>query len=329
MRFEPLARRGGRAQIDARRWKGESRRRHCVLLRREVFAECDLDRRDTRHPCYVTGDVLEAQVWDMATDPLIQVRDVSKSYDGGRSFAVRNATLSVAEKVFVSLVGSSGSGKSTLLKFINRLVQQDSGSIIVGGKDTLTGDVLNLRRSIGYVFQNAALFPHMSVAENIGITPDLLGWPAARTASRVAELLDLVELPRTYGSRYPATLSGGERQRAAVARAIAAYPKIVLMDEPFGALDPLTRDVVGSTYRKLHDQFGFTTMMVTHDVQEAILLADQIAVMNSGRILAHDTPQRLSENTIPEVVALMTAPRRQAERIRAATDLRNGHNAHE
>ncbi|HEX3502730.1 MAG TPA: ATP-binding cassette domain-containing protein [Xanthobacteraceae bacterium] len=265
----------------------------------------------------------------MATDPLIQVRDVSKSYDGGRSFAVRNATLSVAEKVFVSLVGSSGSGKSTLLKFINRLVQQDSGSIIVGGKDTLTGDVLNLRRSIGYVFQNAALFPHMSVAENIGITPDLLGWPAARTASRVAELLDLVELPRTYGSRYPATLSGGERQRAAVARAIAAYPKIVLMDEPFGALDPLTRDVVGSTYRKLHDQFGFTTMMVTHDVQEAILLADQIAVMNSGRILAHDTPQRLSENTIPEVVALMTAPRRQAERIRAATDLRNGHNAHE
>jgi osmoprotectant transport system ATP-binding protein len=114
-----------------------------------------------------------------------------------------------------------------------------------------------------------------------------------------------------------------------VARAIAAYPKIVLMDEPFGALDPLTRDVVGSTYRKLHDQFGFTTMMVTHDIQEAILLADQIAVMKSGRILAYDTPQRLSENSIPEVVALMSAPRRQAERIRAATELRNGNNAHE
>jgi osmoprotectant transport system ATP-binding protein len=266
----------------------------------------------------------------MATVPLIQICDACKSYDGGRSFAVHNANLSVADRAFVALVGTSGSGKTTLLKFINRLIQQDSGSVIIDGRDTLTSDVLSLRRSIGYVFQNAALFPHMSVAENVGITPDLLGWPDDKIASRVAELLDLVELPRSYVSRYPATLSGGERQRAAVARAIAAYPRIVLMDEPFGALDPLTRDSVGSTYRKLHDQFGFTTLMVTHDVQEAILLADQIAVMKSGQVLAQDTPRRLiSENRIPEVTSLLSVPRRQADQIRAAIDRGNESNADE
>jgi osmoprotectant transport system ATP-binding protein len=265
----------------------------------------------------------------MAAVPLIHICDACKSYDAGRSFAVHKANLSVAEGAFVALVGTSGSGKTTLLKFINRLVQQDSGSVAVAGRETLSSDVLSLRRSIGYVFQNAGLFPHMSVAENIGITPDLLGWPAERITSRVAELLELLELPRGYASRYPATLSGGERQRAAVARAIAAYPRIVLMDEPFGALDPLTRDTIGATYRKLHDQFGFTTLMVTHDVQEAILLADQIAVMKSGRVLAQDTPRRLIlENSIPDVSALISVPRRQAEQIRAAIDSRNEGNAH-
>jgi osmoprotectant transport system ATP-binding protein len=169
---------------------------------------------------------------------------------------------------------------------------------------------------IGYVFQGIGLFPHMSVGENIGITPQLLGWPAEEITARIGELLDLVELPRSYVSRLPAALSGGQRQRAAVARAIAARPRIVLMDEPFGALDPITRDSVGSAYRALHDKLGLTTLMVTHDVQEAVLLADRIAVMKSGRLLAHDTPQALMSASDPDVAALMAMPKRQAERIR-------------
>jgi len=175
-----------------------------------------------------------------------------------------------------------------------------------------------LRRRIGYVFQDIGLFPHMSVAENIGITPQLLGWPQREIAARSAELLDLVGLPQSYGPRFPAALSGGERQRVGVARAIAARPKIVLMDEPFGALDPITRDALGSAYRALHGKLGLTTIMVTHDVQEAVLLADEIVVMKSGRVLAQDIPRALlSDEAHPDVRALMAMPKRQAERIRA------------
>jgi osmoprotectant transport system ATP-binding protein len=160
----------------------------------------------------------------------------------------------------------------------------------------------------------------MSVGENVAITPQLLGWPQAEVTARVNELLDLVELPRSYASRSPSGLSGGEQQRVAVARAIAARPKIVLMDEPFGALDPITRDSVRSSYQSLHGRLGLTTIMVTHDVQEAILLADRIAVMSAGHILAYDTPRALLSNgAAAEVANLMAMPKRQAERIRALT----------
>src|SRR5262249_28124155 len=165
------------------------------------------------------------------------------------------------------------------------------------------------------------LFPHMSVAENIAITPQLLGWARAEIAARVEELLELVGLPRSYAPRSPAALSGGEQQRVGVARAIAARPRIVLMDEPFGALDPITRDAVGSAYRSLHHRLGLTPIMVTHDVQEAMLMADRIAVMSGGRILADDTPRALILNQVDaEVRDLMAMPKRQAERIRALID---------
>jgi osmoprotectant transport system ATP-binding protein len=166
----------------------------------------------------------------------------------------------------------------------------------------------------------------MKVGENIGITPQLLGWKPAEIAGRVEELLDLVGLPQDCASRFPGTLSGGQRQRVSVARAIAARPRIVLMDEPFGALDPITRDAIGTAYRALHGRLGLTTIMVTHDVQEAVLLADRIVVMKAGRILADDTPQSLmSTQSSPDVAALMAMPKRQAERIRAIMD---GNGAH-
>ena len=261
--------------------------------------------------------------------PLIELDKVCKSFDGGRTFAVSEASLRVERGQFVTLVGASGSGKTTTLKVINRLIEPDRGEVTIEGKPVSAAEVSALRRRIGYVFQGIGLFPHMSVGENIAITPQLLGWPPAEITVRVNELLHLVDLPQGYAARSPATLSGGEQQRVAVARAIAARPKIVLMDEPFGALDPITRDSVRSAYRTLHDRLGLTTIMVTHDVQEAILLADRIAVMSAGHILADDTPRALlSRQSGTEVANLMAMPKRQAERIRALMDGRPQDGAH-
>jgi len=252
--------------------------------------------------------------------PLIELDKVCKSFDGGRTLAVSEASLRVEAGHLVALVGASGSGKTTTLKFINRLIEPDSGTVRIEGEPVGAGDLATLRRRIGYVFQGIGLFPHMSVGENVAITPQLLGWPQAEISARVGELLDLVELPQSYASRSPLGLSGGEQQRVAVARAIAARPKIVLMDEPFGALDPITRDSVRSSYQSLHSRLGLTTIMVTHDVQEAVLLADRIAVMSAGCILAYDTPHALLSIEAPaEVANLMAMPIRQAERIRALT----------
>ncbi len=261
----------------------------------------------------------------MATPPLIEIDKVRKSFDGGHTFAVREASIAVAAGAFVAVVGTSGSGKTTTLKFINRLVEPDSGEVRIEGVRVGTIEAPVLRRRIGYVFQGIGLFPHMQVGENIAITPQLLGWGRAEISARIEELLDLVGLPRSYAARLPDALSGGEAQRVSVARAIAARPRIVLMDEPFGALDPVTRDALGSAYRELHQRLGLTTLMVTHDVQEAVLLADRIVVMSAGRILAQGTPRSLmSEPASPEVAALMAMPKRQAERIRAIMDGESG-----
>src|SRR2546429_1289452 len=217
----------------------------------------------------------------MSAAPLpITFAHVGKSFDAGRVRAVDDVTLEVAEGEFLAVVGGSGSGKTTLLRLANRLIEADSGSITVEGADISTVDPVQLRRRIGYVFQSGGLFPHMSVADNIGITPKLLGSPAAEISADVDELLDLVRLDRAqHRHRLPPEPSGGQRQRVGVARALAAKPRIVLMDEPFGALDPLTRDALGDDYRELHKKLGLTTIMITHDMTEAILLADRIAVM--------------------------------------------------
>lgn len=248
--------------------------------------------------------------------PLIAFEHVSKSFDGGAIKAVDDVSLDVAEGEFLAVVGGSGSGKTTLMRLANRLIAPDAGHITIAGEDVAQVDPIGLRRRIGYVFQSGGLFPHMSIKDNIGITPRLLGTPARDIADRVDELLDLVRLDRTqHRDRFPHELSGGQRQRVGVARALAAKPRIVLMDEPFGALDPLTRDALGDDYRALHHKLGLTTIMITHDMTEAILLADRIAVMRSGKLLAEGTPTELSESTDPYVGELLGTPRRQAERL--------------
>lgn len=246
-----------------------------------------------------------------ATAPIIRLERVSKAFASGAP-VLREISFSVQPGELVALVGGSGSGKTTTLKCINRLIDADLGQIVVHGKDVRLQPGYALRRSIGYAFQGVGLFPHLSVGENIGITPRLLGWERERIARRVATLLELVELPLDYADRAPAQLSGGQRQRVGVARALAAEPQIVLLDEPFGALDPLTRDTLRVAYRKLHLQMGLTSLIVTHDMVEALLMADRILVLREGRIVADDSPRTLlGEHADPTVRELFDMPRKQ------------------
>jgi osmoprotectant transport system ATP-binding protein len=247
---------------------------------------------------------------------VIELRDVSKTY-GGR-LAVGPLSLAIGKGEFVTLLGGSGCGKTTTLKMINGLVTPDAGEVLIEGVASGGEPPYRLRRRIGYVFQEIGLFPHMSVAENIAVGPRLAGWERPRIAARIDELLDLVALPADLAGRAPAALSGGQRQRVGVARALAAGPALMLMDEPFGALDPVTRDALGRDYRALHERLGLTTVMVTHDVMEAVLLADRIVVLDAGRILADGPPAALlADHPNAAVRALMETPRRQARRVEA------------
>jgi osmoprotectant transport system ATP-binding protein len=252
-----------------------------------------------------------------AASSVISFDNVSKRY-GEAAPVLDRVSLDVQEREFLAIVGPSGSGKTTLLRLVNRLIDPSQGSVRVEGENVQSLDAVTLRRRIGYAFQGVGLFPHMTVAENIAITPKLLGWDAARVSARVDRLLELVRLDRQkHRDRFPAQLSGGEGQRVGVARAIAAEPRIVLMDEPFGALDPLTRDALGEDYRRLHNELGLTTVMITHDMLEALLLADRIAVIRGGRIVAEGAAHALMNGEQDDYVReLMATPRRQAERLR-------------
>jgi osmoprotectant transport system ATP-binding protein len=241
----------------------------------------------------------------------LEIEGLSKRH--GNRPALDGVSLSVSAGQFVALVGPSGSGKTTLLKSINRLVEPDEGIVRIEGRDVRDMPVAQLRHGIGYVIQSIGLFPHMNVAENINVVPRLTGSDEDRTA----ELLDLVALPADMASRYPRALSGGQQQRIGVARALAARPKLMLMDEPFGALDPVTRDALGRAYRGLHDRLGLTTLMVTHDIAEALLLADRILVLIEGRIRADAPPAGIVADSDPDVRAMIDVPRRQAERLAA------------
>ena len=246
--------------------------------------------------------------------PTVTFEAVTKRYSGGTT-AVDGVSVEIAGGSFVALVGSSGSGKSTLLKMINRLIEPSEGCTRIAGADVAAEPAPMLRRKIGYVFQNIGLFPHMTVAENIAIGVRLAG--GKHDGARVGELLDLVDLPRDFATRLPDALSGGQRQRVGVARALATAPGLMLMDEPFGALDPVTRDQLGHAIRALHDRLGLTTIMVTHDMAEALILADRVLVMDAGRIVADETPRGLLGGAGGAVAqALVAVPRDQAARMR-------------
>jgi len=243
---------------------------------------------------------------------LIKLIDITKTYVGTAAPSVRALSFEIGSGEFLVLIGPSGCGKTTTLNMINRLVEPSAGRI--------ASDPAILRRHIGYVFQEAGLFPHMTVAQNIAITPRLLGWPKAEIAARVLELLALVRLedPR-FAYRLSRELSGGQRQRVALARALAARPKIMLLDEPFGALDPLTRDEIADDYRRIHDLLGLTTVMVTHDMTEALLLADRIGVMREGALVQIGTPRQLLDAPADGFVAAMiNTPKRRAQRLAEA-----------
>ena len=242
----------------------------------------------------------------------IQFDTVSRHF--GEVTAVDNVSVSISSGGFIALVGASGSGKSTLMKMINGLELPSSGSVRFAGDDVQGQPPAQLRRRIGYVFQSIGLFPHMNVAENIAIGPRLHG--EQLSPARINELLELVELEADMTSRMPDELSGGQRQRVGVARALANEPELLLMDEPFGALDPITRDALGERVRALHSELGLTTIMVTHDMAEALLLADRVLVMDAGRIVADETPARLLAGKGGEIAqGLVAVPREQAERL--------------
>jgi osmoprotectant transport system ATP-binding protein len=244
--------------------------------------------------------------------PAVMLKGVGKTYAGRR--AIDAVTLSIAAGEFVALVGASGSGKSTLLKTINRLVDPDCGTVTIDDTDVQSGAAHQLRRRIGYVIQGTGLFPHLDVAANIAMGLRIVG--TRDTASRVRELLTLVDLPHDFAHRMPATLSGGQRQRVGVARALASAPGLMLIDEPFGALDPVTRDALSTAYRALHDRLGLTTIMVTHDMAEALLTADRVIVLSAGRVVADAEPAALLRGAGgAEAQALVAVPRGQAERL--------------
>ena len=222
---------------------------------------------------------------------MIDLRQLSKSY--GPEKAVDGVSLDVPRGTITAIVGTSGSGKSTLLRLVNRLIMPDHGQVVIDGQDAARLPQADLRRRIGYVIQDNGLFPHWTAARNIGTVPRLLGWDAPRIASRVAELLELLQLQPQIASRYPHELSGGQAQRVGVARALAADPDVLLMDEPFGALDPVVRKRARQDLRALQQRIGTTILLVTHDMDEAIGLGDQIAVMRNGRIEQCDTPARI------------------------------------
>jgi osmoprotectant transport system ATP-binding protein len=248
----------------------------------------------------------------------LEFRGVSKRYPG--QLAVDQLSFTVPAGRICVLVGPSGSGKTTSLKMVNRLIEPSDGSILIDGQDVLREEPTALRRRIGYVIQQVGLFPHQTIAENVGTVPRLLGWPKERIDERTAELLALVGLdPSRFARRYPVQLSGGERQRVGVARALAAEPPVMLMDEPFGAVDPIVRDRLQNEFLRIQRDQGTTVLFVTHDVDEAIKLGDRVAVMRSGRLVQYAPPGELLAHPADDFVAEFVGSDRGLKRLALLT----------
>jgi osmoprotectant transport system ATP-binding protein len=247
---------------------------------------------------------------------MIRLEGVSKRFPGAERAAVETLDLAVAEGSVCALIGPSGCGKSTTLRMVNRLVEPDSGRVLVAGEDVTRGDPVALRRRIGYVLQGVGLFPHRSVADNVGTVPGLLGWKRARIAARVDAMLDLVGLdPAAYRTRRPHELSGGQRQRVGVARALAADPPVLLMDEPFGAVDPVARNRLQAEIGAILRNLGKTVLIVTHDIDEAMRMGDRVVLMREGRIVQADTPARILAHPADAYVAGFVGQDRALRRL--------------
>jgi len=242
---------------------------------------------------------------------------VTKRYPGAAAPAVDDLSLVVPAGEICVLVGPSGGGKTTAMKMVNRLIDITEGDIRIGGQSVRALETTELRRGIGYVIQQTGLFPHMTVAENVATVPRLLGWDKSRTDARVDELLDLVDLPaRDYRARYATQLSGGERQRVGLARALAADPPVMLMDEPFGALDPITRTRLQHELLRIHRAVGKTVIFVTHDIDEAIMMGDRIAILRpGGRLAQYDTPEAILAEPADDFVASFVGGDRGLKRL--------------
>ncbi|MFH8218073.1 ATP-binding cassette domain-containing protein [Streptomyces sp. NPDC018057] len=246
---------------------------------------------------------------------MIRFEQVTKRYPDGTT-AVDGLSFEVSEGELVTLVGPSGCGKTTTMMMVNRLIEPTSGRVLVGGEDIAALDPVRLRRRIGYVIQQVGLFPHRTVLDNTATVPALLGWKRARARARAAELLDLVGLdPKTYGPRYPEQLSGGQRQRVGVARALAADPPVLLMDEPFGAVDPVVREQLQDEFLRMQAAVRKTVLLVTHDIEEAVRLGDRMAVYGQGRIEQFDTPGAVLGGPATEYVAAFVGADRGLKRL--------------
>jgi osmoprotectant transport system ATP-binding protein len=250
----------------------------------------------------------------------LELRDVVKRYPGQREPAISNLSFSVGAGEVCVLVGPSGSGKTTAMRLINRMIPLTAGDIFLGGRSVLDRDPNELRREIGYVIQQIGLFPHLTVADNIATVPRLLGWDKARIGARVSELIELVAMESEIGKRYPAQLSGGQRQRVGVARALAADPPLMLMDEPFGAIDPINRARLQDEFLRLQERVRKTVVFVTHDIDEAIKMGDRIAILREGGTLAqYDTPAEILTHPADDFVAEFVGADRALKRLGLAT----------
>jgi osmoprotectant transport system ATP-binding protein len=247
----------------------------------------------------------------------IAFHGVTKRYPGRESTpAIKDLSLEVPAGEICVLIGPSGSGKTTAMKMVNRLIDISDGDISIGGQSVRRMDLTELRRGIGYVFQQIGLFPHMSVEDNIGTVPRLLGWDKARIRSRVAELLELVGLEPGDAKRYPGQFSGGQRQRIGVARAMAADPPLMLMDEPFGAIDPITRERLQADFLRLHREVRKTIIFVTHDIDEAIKMGDRVAILREGALVQYDTPDQILAGPANDFIADFVGADRGLKRLR-------------
>jgi osmoprotectant transport system ATP-binding protein len=275
--------------------------------------------RNERHGCSHLRESARVRAMSPTAAVTVEFQHVTKRYDAGKTGpgAVNDLSLSVPAGKICVLVGPSGCGKTTSLKMVNRLIEPTSGSILIDGRDAAAEDPIELRRRIGYVIQQVGLFPHLSIADNVSVVPRLLGWDRARQQARADELLELVGLaPRTYGERFPSQLSGGERQRVGVARALAADPPLMLMDEPFGAVDPIARERLQNEFMRLQADLAKTILFVTHDIEEAIKLGDLVAVIQAGGQLAQfGTPEQILGDPASDFVARFVGADRGLKRL--------------